>query len=71
MDSAGRTNTAGEKLRVDPDIRASIYGDSAGSQNFSEQLSLRVIGISLVSSIDGPVDWKCVLVKLIPKTAKN
>ncbi len=34
--NAGRPNTAGEELRVDPNIRTGIYSDVAGNQNLPE-----------------------------------
>ena len=63
MDSASRTNTAGEKLRVDPDIRTGVYGDGAGKQNLSAVAVAPRDQHSFVSGIERPVDWKGVVGK--------
>ena len=43
MNKAGQTNTAGEKLRIDANIRTRVHHDSACKQNLSQELPLCTI----------------------------
>jgi hypothetical protein len=65
MNQAGRTNTAGKKLRVNPDVSADIYNDSALKQDLPEQLSLPAISVGLVSGVKRPIDRKGIFIDLI------
>jgi hypothetical protein len=65
MDGAGRSNTAGQKLRVNADVRACVHDRCAGKQGLFQQLPLHAITICFVSCVKGPVDWKPVFVDFI------
>lgn len=70
MNDASRTNTAGQKLRIDTNVRAGIHYHSARKQNTSQQPPLWMIGIRFKSAITEPVDRERVFVNLIANSAK-
>jgi hypothetical protein len=71
MNNASPTNTAGEKLRIDTNIRARVHDNSAAKQDLSQQLPLCAIGVSFESAIKQAVYWKGTYVGLIPNVVKE
>src|SRR4030095_5512135 len=71
VNDARRANTAGEKLRINADVRASIHNNCAGKQDISQQAPLCTISVCLVSAIKRPVDWKGVFINFISDSPEN
>src|SRR2546425_10307961 len=71
MNNPSRTNTAGEKLRIDTDIRTRVHDDIPRRQNPFQQLPLSTISVSFKSTITQAVDGKGVVVNPIANSANN
>jgi hypothetical protein len=62
-----RTESKGSCKRRIYDQPASIHNHSARKQNLSQQPPFRAIRARFVHAVERPVNWKSVLIELIPK----
>jgi hypothetical protein len=71
MNNATPTNTAGEKLRIDTNIRTCVHHNGPAKQDVSQQLPFRAISVSFESAIKKAVYWKGTYVGLISNVVKE
>ena len=69
MNNTGRTNAAGEELRIDANICARIYDDGTFAQGSFQKAALCTISVSLENTITREVDCKRVVVNLVANCA--
>ena len=71
MDDTIWPDATREELRINPDIRARIHHDRAGTQNLLQKLTLRTIAVRFVDTIRKAIGRKGVCVGFVSDPTKN